>query len=84
MIETTTAPKNIKELLDNFMFEFNDSVTRKTVTDLLRLNEIEAICNEYNNPPEVVAENKLIIDLFNLNTRVILSNKGIDFGELSV
>lgn len=66
--------KNISPIANRFLFELNSDSTRTTfinsVTPLLDgvvstggLQDYTIICDESNNPPSVVAENKFVVDL---------------------
>ena len=52
------------EVVDNFVGEWNDDITRNNVIKMLSERGIDAICDETNNPPEVVDANTLIVDFY--------------------
>lgn len=52
----------------------NDKFTRKRVEDYLTPNDDwDCMCNEYNNPPEVVWEGKLCVTLYHIPTKTFQS-----------
>ena len=92
---------SIMEALEDFMFEFNDEVTRSQVTSILesKMDSVQAqrgvssysvVCNESNNTPEEIDNNKLVVWLFAAPNRsvedipfsVAITRSGVDFSLL--
>lgn len=82
--EISKQQDNLRDLLEGFLFKFNDDTTRSAVESLLNKNGVKAICNEYNNPFLVIAANLLIVDLPNLSLRVILGREEVEFDDIPV
>ena len=60
-------------LLENFIRDLNDIVTRKTITtqvnDFLEslaeeIYDYEIVCNDTNNPAKLIDENKLLLETY--------------------
>jgi hypothetical protein len=65
--------KSADEILDMSYGELNDSITRKKISNnLLEVFGYKVVCDETNNPPEVIDRNELRADLFIPELRIIL------------
>ena len=76
-----TIQKAMARSLTNFVFEFNDTFTRENITSILNsyLTDIRTrrgvydflvTCDESNNTPVVIDQNKLLVDVYVKPTRV--------------
>jgi len=65
----------IATVLENFVFEINDEITRSIVSNKITsymagiqarrgVTEFKVVCDGSNNTPEVIDANKLVVDLF--------------------
>lgn len=73
--------KAISRALRPFVFEFNDTFTRENITSIIDnymgdikvrrgVYDFATVCNESNNTPTVIDQNKLLCDLYIKPTRV--------------
>jgi hypothetical protein len=84
-------------LLERFYGDYNDIITRKTITsqvddflESLEINDYEIVCNDTNNPAKMIDENKLLLEIYiqyqndeeYKKYRFEMSREGADFSEL--
>lgn len=94
---------NIERALNQFVFENNNSLTRSRVTSLTTafmdtvlagggVYEYTIVCDESNNTPTVIDQNKLNIDLYVQPTKTaefiqfttIVTRTGVSFGDVKL
>lgn len=90
----------IKELLEDYLFELNDRATRSEVEQKIAsymtniqarrgVTDFQVVCDETNNLPQDIDNNKLIVDLFIKPTRsieyipfrVVIVASGVSFSD---
>jgi hypothetical protein len=55
--------------------KINDELTREQITrDLSRISEYRVICDERNNPPDIIDSNALVVDLPELRSRFTVAD----------
>jgi phage tail sheath protein FI len=76
-----TVEKAISRALRPFVFEFNDTFTRENITSIIDnymgdikvrrgVYDFATVCNESNNTPTVIDQNKMLVDLYVKPARV--------------
>ncbi len=94
-----TIQKQVEKCVGQYMFGYNDGITRTSIRKTLGtyldnikdIYDYKVICDETNNTPEMIDNNKLSVDIMmqpnvgidfiTLNT--IVTTTGIDFSEVS-
>ena len=96
-----TVRKSLKDILDEFEFEFNDTYTRRMLKSIVDgamesiktrrgVYDYYTVCDESNNPPEVIDNNEMYIDLYvkpekvaeYLYGRIIVTRTGVNFSDV--